>query len=114
MKMNSLTPTVVRIRRKDGIIIQDCDLYIGRRCTQAGYNLQESKWANPFPVLKYGIDQSLLLYREYIIKRIDENPVLYNLSELQCKTLGCWCGTGRNVQCHGNVLIDIMKERNLC
>lgn len=112
--MNTLTPRVVRIRRSGGIVVQDCDVYIGRLCTQGGWYLQASKWANPFSVSKYGIDQSLQLYREYIVERIERDPIYYDLSELHGASLGCWCGNGRGTKCHGNVLIDIITERNQC
>lgn len=116
--MSSLEPKVVRIRRKvnkDGIsvVVQDCDVYIGRRCTMSGWDLPDSKWANPFPAKKYGVEQCLTLYRNYIMTRIESDPITYDLRELCGKTLGCWCGTGRDVQCHGNVLIDIMRKKGI-
>lgn len=102
--------TVVRIRRKGGNIAQGCDIYIGRRCTQGGWDLQDSKWHNPFSVNQYGREQCLNLYRSYIMKKIEENPILYNLHELKDKILGCWCKPDR---CHGDILVDIMKEKGL-
>lgn len=38
---------VVRIRRKGGVVVQDCDVYIGRRMTQGGWNLKDSMFMNP-------------------------------------------------------------------
>ena len=35
-------PIVVRPRVKGGVIVQDCDIYIGRKQTQGGWNLKES------------------------------------------------------------------------
>jgi hypothetical protein len=34
---------VVKLKRKNGIIIQDCDVYIGRSCFMGGWKLQKSK-----------------------------------------------------------------------
>ena len=61
-----MEPTVVRIRRRGGQVVQDCDLYIGRRMTMGGWNLPESKWANPFPLKSYSLEESLKKYEEYI------------------------------------------------
>lgn len=40
-------PRVVRLRRQNGVVVQDCDLYVGRECTMGGWNLPRSKWAGP-------------------------------------------------------------------
>ena len=47
----AVLPTRVRIRRtkKDGIVT-GCDVYIGRRFTQGGWDLPQSVFANPFKV----------------------------------------------------------------
>lgn len=42
--------SVVRLRRQGGKIVQGADVYIGRRLTMGGWNLPQSKWANPFPI----------------------------------------------------------------
>lgn len=45
--MISCCPKVVRIRRKyeagQSIVLQGCDVYIGRESTQGGWNLSRSK-----------------------------------------------------------------------
>ncbi len=95
---------VVRIRRKGGKVVQDCDIYIGRQCYMGGWRLSKSKWANPFSVKKYGREESLKLYREYIL----ENDELYHsLLELENKVLGCWCKPN---DCHGDILIELLYE----
>ena len=91
---NDNIPKVVRIRRKDGKIVQDCDIYIGRRLTQGGWNLmdlasqdplgihalhefiKDSKWANPFKLKDYNNDRNVILslYRNYVLN----NPDLMN------------------------------------
>lgn len=101
---------VVRIRRKGGEIVQGCDIYIGRACSQGGWNLSESKWYNPFPLSRYSREESLSKYREYILDKIKKDPVTYDLSELKGKTLGCWCSPE---MCHGNVLIELIHAMNI-
>jgi hypothetical protein len=98
-------PTVVRIRRQNNKIIQDCDIYIGRRLTMGGWNLPQSKWANPFTVKSMGRDEALRRYEEYI----RGNPQLMKeLSELTGKRLGCFCKPN---PCHGDILVKLFNEK---
>ena len=46
--------TVVKIKRSQGVIVQDCDVYIGRACNQGGWNLPESIWKNPYTISRCG------------------------------------------------------------
>lgn len=85
-------PTVVNIRRKGG----DADIYIGR----------PSKWGNPFVI---GPDGD----RETVIKKYEEwvrnKPrLMESLTELQGKTLGCFCAP---LPCHGDVLVRLVAEQ---
>lgn len=67
---------------------------------------KESKWKNPFTVKKYGRDECLKMYEEYIRK----TPALYdNLDELIGKELGCWC---HPEMCHGDILIKLLNEKH--
>lgn len=95
---------VVRIKRSGGIIVQDCDIYIGRRITMGGWNLPESKWKNPYDVKTYGRDKCLELYEEYIK---NNKELMSKLGELRGKTLGCWCKPER---CHGDILVKLVEE----
>lgn len=96
---------VVRIRRKGGVIVVGCDVYIGRQCNMGGWRLSKSKWANPFSAKKYGLDECLRLYKEHIFG----NKELFNsLPELNGgKSLGCWCKPNA---CHGDVLLELLNE----
>lgn len=99
-------PRVVRLRRKGGRVVQDCDVYIGRECRKGGWDLPASKWANPFSLAKYGsLPVVLRKYREYIQGRPD---LLEALPELAGKRLGCWCHPD---PCHGGVLIELFKTQ---
>jgi hypothetical protein len=106
VKKKSNVPTVVRLRRKGGIVVQDCDVYIGRECYRGGWSLPRSKWYNPFSVKSCGTNQKACKkYENYIKKK----PELLNcLHELSGKRLGCWC---KPKDCHGDVLVKLYKER---
>jgi hypothetical protein len=88
-----------------GKVVQDCDVYIGRMCSMGGWNLPQSKWANPFTVRKEGsATAAIAKYKKYI----SQNPrLLRDLPELHGKRLGCWCHPG---PCHGDVLVDLLRE----
>lgn len=97
--------SVVRLKRKNGVIIQDCDIYIGRRMTMGGWNLPQSKWANPFKIKDFGtIEECLNEYEKYV----RNNPnLIKSLHELQNKILGCWCKPN---PCHGDILLKLLNE----
>lgn len=95
---------VVRIKRKGGVIVQDCDIYIGRKVTMGGWNLKESKWSNPFSVKEYGREGAIKKYEDYILSRGD---LIHSLPELKGKVLGCWC---KPEACHGDILVKLVKE----
>lgn len=100
--------TVVRIRRKDGMIIQNCDVYIGRAMYQGGWKLQKSIWANPFKVNKDGTREEVLeLYKNYVLTSPE---LMSKLHELNGKILGCWC---KPQPCHGDILIELINNNNL-
>jgi len=96
---------VVRIKRKGGEIVQDCDIYIGRACNMGGWRLKKSKWCNPFSVKKYGREKALEMYEEYVR---NNKELMDSLDELDDKILGCWCYPQ---PCHGDVLIKLLNEK---
>lgn len=101
----ALPPTrVVRLRRRAGEVIQDCDVYIGRECQQGGWNLMESKWVNPFTIKREGsAKKAIEKYASYL----NEKPeLLAALPELRGKTLGCWCAPS---PCHGDILARLVN-----
>ena len=89
--------------------------YIGRNMSFYVPGTEKSIWHNPFPVAnprktyknntkRYTLDESLNLYREYIIN----NPELMNrLPELDGKVLGCWCKPNR---CHGDIIKELLEN----
>ncbi len=76
--------TVVRMRRKGGQVIQDCDVYIGRQNNMGGWHLPKSKWANPFKLSDYGNSRQRVIdkYRDYIMSKPE---LLADLHELKGK-----------------------------
>lgn len=97
-------PIVVRIKRRNGEIVQDCDVYIGRAVNRGGWKLKASKWKNPFSVKKYGREGAIEKYREYVL---NNTSLMNSLHELQGKRLGCWCAPE---PCHGDVLVELVKK----
>lgn len=94
---------VVRIQRKAGKVVQDCDIYIGRACFRGGWELEQSKWHNPFSVGKYGLSRAISKYEAYV----RASGLIADIEELRGQTLGCWCKPG---PCHGDVLVKMLEE----
>lgn len=99
---NLQSPRVVRLKRSKGIVVQGCDVYIGRRCSLGGWDLKGGKWANPFSVKSSGSVQAAVdAFGSYISEKED-------LHELNGKVLGCWCKPG---PCHGDVLVQMFNDK---
>lgn len=82
--------------------VEKYDLYIGRG----------SKWGNPFSHQENTKAEFIVGSREEAIDAyydwIKTQPDLMNdLHELKGKTLGCFC---KPKECHGDVLVAIIKE----
>jgi hypothetical protein len=92
-------PKVVKLRRSGGVLIQDCDVYIGRGVYRGGWKLETSIWANPYIVGKHG-DRATVVdkYEKHVL---GSHKLMARLPELMGKTLGCWC---HPLPCHGHVL----------
>ena len=78
-------------------------VYIGRNMSFYVTGATASKWANPFSVKKYGREECLKKYKEYL--RANEE-LMSQLEELRGKELGCWC---KPDSCHGDVLIELLN-----
>jgi len=71
------------------------DIFIGR----------PSKWGNPFVIGKDGTrEQVIAKYRKWILT---QPKLIRDLSQLNGKTLGCWCSPK---PCHGNVLKELAEK----
>lgn len=93
--------TVVNIHKVNGVSPR-YDVYIGRYSRWA--KQEASIWANPYPVKKYGIKESLRLYEIHVRT---SSKLMKRLFMLKEKRLGCWC---KPEPCHGDVLIRLIKE----
>jgi hypothetical protein len=104
---------VVKLKRSGGKIVQDCDVYIGRRINMGGWNLPQSKWANPFKLKdfeeKYGKEGMKRLQEAYYSYVVSKKELIDSLPELDGKVLGCWCKKKESDPCHGDVLVDLIK-----
>lgn len=90
-------------------------LYIGRNMSFYVPGAVESKWHNPYIVMKknekindngkkkYTLDESLDKYREYVLN----TDLVNQLNELDGKILGCWCKPDR---CHGDILKELVES----
>lgn len=117
--LESYLPTPVRLRRKGGVVIQDCDIYVGRAQHQGGWHLDSSIWANPYKVAKDGaLDEVCTKYYWYVRGRPD---LMTQLPELYGKRLGCWCDIVEQhrplldrlnrPQCHAEVLMRLAHDQ---
>lgn len=99
---------VVKIQRKNGKVVCDCDVYIGRACFQGGWELKQSIWHNPYSVKQYGKEECLILYEKYLRDKLEREPIMkIELLKLKDKKLGCWC---KPEKCHGDIILKLFNE----
>ena len=79
------------------------NIYIGRNMLFYVKGAKKSKWANPYSVKKYGREECLKKYKEYILSN---DNLMSQLGELEGKILGCWC---HPAACHGDILIELLN-----
>lgn len=114
-----ITPKLVKLQKKKGIIVNPYDIYIGRRINNPNWRLEDSIWANPFVINKdRSREQVIELYRKYLMKDPEVlkllpkshkgPPDLHLLKNLSGKVLGCWCCPEH---CHGDILIELFNEK---
>lgn len=104
----ALKSRVVRLKRSNGKVVQGCDVYIGRRMTMGGWNLPESKWANPFTIKQAGsAEVAVKKYKEWFKTQPD---LLLSIGELKGKVLGCWCKVKGTEACHGDYLAELANN----
>jgi hypothetical protein len=82
----------------------DRAVYIGRWIENKKYHYQDSKWRNPHKDKPNEI--AVAKYRDYLLAK----PVLLKqIEELRGKLLMCWCLPD---PCHGQVLIDLLNQKD--
>lgn len=102
LRVTTQPARVVCLQRKNGVIVQNCDVYIGRFWDLGGWQLPQSIWHNPFPTRDTGsVEESVRRYANYLLR----NPkLLRQIPMLRGKVLGCWCKRKPTDMCHGDVL----------
>lgn len=68
-----------------------------------------TKFGNPYKMEKSTPeerDRVIGLFREYANKKVQDQPGFFN--ELKGYDLACWCAPR---PCHGDVIIEILKEQ---
>ena len=65
-----------------------------------------SRWGNPFPLSEYSLEESLKLYRQWLGKKLEENPKF--LDPLRGFDLGCFCKL--NSPCHADIILDKLSK----
>ena len=83
------------------------DVYIGRG----------SKWGCPYTIIKDrptlateivgSKEEALSKYRDYVLASPE---LMSSLSELEGKTLGCFC---KPEKCHGDILLELLEREKL-
>lgn len=85
------------------------NLYTGRHgrifITENGnrriFHYPASKWANPFNLKDYTLEESIRLYKEHLVK----SGLISQVSELKGKNLGCFCD--QSEVCHAQILAQL-------
>lgn len=85
------------------------NIYIGRDMSFYIKGAKGSKWQNPFPVKKYGLDKCLELFENYLL---NNKKLLSEIHELKGKNLGCWCKNKGTEKCHGDLLLKLANSVN--
>lgn len=102
-----LTPVsgtrVVCIQRRTingvSMVVQGCQIYVGRQQTQGSWNLPRSEWANPFTIKQCGsAEAAVTRYCQWLVT---QPQLMAKIPSLKGKCLGCWCSDG---PCHAKVL----------
>ena len=74
----------------------------------AVYVGRPSKWGNPFKISKtLTRDDVIQKYEDRIVANIQNNPIVYDLSELKGKDLVCWC---HPQPCHAYILLKLANK----
>jgi len=90
------------------------NVYVGRRGRifihtngkKEIFHYKGSKWQNPFKLKDYSLEESLEKFEEYI----RNSDIIDDISELEGKTLGCFCDQSKG--CHAKILVKLLNENN--
>ena len=100
-------PRVLNIRTCPGRKAPDGAVYIGRAFTRGRYRLVESRWKNPFEIVRDGTRAEVIAkHRAWLC---DQADLMAALPELRGHDLVCWCAPDA---CHGDTLIQMANARD--
>ena len=92
-------PDHVYIGRARSVIIKD-------KTGTTRWPAASSPFHNPYTVADHGREQALVLYKQYIIDKLQDPEFHLELKSLKGKTLGCWC---KPESCHGDILLELLN-----
>jgi hypothetical protein len=95
-------PKVVNLRGRKLRVVHEGEEYIGHRLKRGGWNLPDSKRANPFEIGRDGTREEVIAKYEAWLRADSERMAA--LGELRGKDLACWCAP---LPCHGDVLLRL-------
>ena len=99
-------PLVVHLKKQGGNIIPNCDIYISNAIRNSSWDLEESKWCDPFHERwDLSVKERRKKYRDYVTSKPE---LMRSLSELRGKAIGCLCQSPHS--CHGHVLVDLVMK----
>ena len=82
-------------------------VYIGRNMTFYVPGAVKHEFSNPYSVAKYGREGCLYMYRDWLVRLLENNTEAYErFRTLRGKTLGCWCK--KDEACHGDVIVELL------
>ncbi len=96
-------------------------IFVKRGDASKIFHYKKSKWENPFTVKEHGLEKALSLYVEHLYKSIKKDGVrhrlIYDIFELEKKTLGCFCDPQKKIInkkgipiCHAQILYDLLHR----
>ena len=110
-----ISPKIINIKKFNLIKLGYRDLehwlenpkhkYIGRDMSFYIKGAKGSKFANLYPVKKYGRDKCLEMFENNLRNSLD---LCNSIKELEGCILGCFC---KPEPCHGDIIIKIFNEK---
>jgi len=87
-------------------------IFIGTGQDKKIFHYKESKWANPYNLKQYSLEDSLRLYHEHLFS----SGLIYQINELKGMKLGCFCSESKDdeVTCHAMVLERLLTDCYKC
>jgi hypothetical protein len=98
-------PKVINLRGRTPRVVPEEAVYIGGRVKRSGWDLQATKWVNPFRIIRDGTREEVIVkYRRWLLEQPD---LMAALPELRGRDLPCWCAPRA---CHGDVLLWLAND----